>query len=434
MGVMSMGVMNDQPCVSVVTACYNPGRMFEGCLRSLFTQTYAHLQFIFVDNGCTDGSMNLLRTLAQQYRRDIVIIVCERRGQNAAFCAGYPLVRGDFFQWMDADDQLQPRKIESQVKALLAQPGADIAYGDWHWRMHSSNGEPMEVTFRSGQYDDYLSQQLLGNWRPPISFLLRRSAADRLYQMGAWDPLVNINTDRVYFTLAALVGLKFLHVPGAGAGVTYFTWNDQQITRKTPHTHRITHLQKFYAQMRDMVRDGRTQSLSPMHMECLQDDHARWKLRPLRVEQRGDEYFAVMQPTTADVDRAMLYNKTAIPISAVQALVLSCLPEEPEPMHNEHQARAVCQMLWRRASMQHLRSDGGVDFAATLRKLEKLVGLDADRAECLPEDAIEGDAKRVRWFLENGPLYVPMLAEVRLAIRRELVGLREMGLLRVVPV
>ncbi len=425
--------MNQQgPRVSVVMPYRNPGRMFEGCLRSLLAQTHRHLQLILVDNGCTDGSPALAHQLFDSSGLEVVHLQCATPGQNAAMLMGYSRVTGDYFQWMDADDQLHPRKMELQVKALQAQSTYDIAYGDWQWRMHSSDGQPVEVSFRAGQYDDYLSQQLLGNWRPPISFLLRRAAADRLFQMGAWDAKVNINTDRVYFTLAALIGLRFLHVPDSG--VTYFTWNDQQITRKTSHAVRIGHLQQFYAQMRNMVSEGHATALSAKQAECLQDDHARWKLRPCRVEQKGDEYQVKLQSTADQSDAMMLPAATWLPISGVQARIMACLPDEPEPMHNEHQARAVGQMLWRRASMQHLRSDGGVDFVATRRKLEKLVGLDADRADRLPEDVIEGEAKQVRWFLENGPLYVPMLAEMRLAIRRELTRLREMGLMRVVPV
>lgn len=245
-----------------------------------------------MDNGCTDGSPQLAHRLAAPYRRPITLIDCAKRGQNAAMLAGYAAIQGDYFQWMDADDQLHPRKIEAQVTALEHNPQYDIAYSDWRWEFCVAGQPQLQVTWQAGQYDDYLSQQLLGNWRPPICFLLRRSAADRLYVMGAWEPDLKINTDRVYYTWAAMIGLRFLHVPGMDCGITYFTWNNQQVTRQTSNADRILQLQRFYGQLRDWVEKHESVNLTPLHRQCLADTHRRCKPRPIRIEHRGAQAMA----------------------------------------------------------------------------------------------------------------------------------------------
>lgn len=110
--------------------------------------------------------------------------------------------------------------------------------------------------------------------------------------------------------------------------------------------------------------------------------------------------------------------------------MLVCLQNQQEPVHFEHHARVVCQMLWRRASLKHQDSAGNVDFQAARRQLETLVGLPAEDGGSWPEDRLTGDAQQVRLFLENGPLYVPIFARARWAIRRELAELAPMQLLR----
>jgi hypothetical protein len=71
------------------------------------------------------------------------------------------------------------------------------------------------------------------DWYPPNIFLLRRSATDLLAAEHAWWPGRPVATDIEYFALAALLGLRFVHVPEAL--VAYNLWSRQQIAASTSY-------------------------------------------------------------------------------------------------------------------------------------------------------------------------------------------------------
>jgi glycosyltransferase involved in cell wall biosynthesis len=65
----------------------------------------------------------------------LAVVETDASGINAAREAGYALSRGDYVQWLDADDTIDPDKIERQLLALEASPGHDVAHGDWVWEI-----------------------------------------------------------------------------------------------------------------------------------------------------------------------------------------------------------------------------------------------------------------------------------------------------------
>src|SRR5436305_13151606 len=109
--------MQAEPLVSVIMPCFNAGRMLRPALASVFGQTYANLELIFVDNNSTDGSLATAREMAASAGRPATITACATQGVNHARNHGYALARGDYLQWIDADDAMPPDKIALQIAA-----------------------------------------------------------------------------------------------------------------------------------------------------------------------------------------------------------------------------------------------------------------------------------------------------------------------------
>jgi CDP-glycerol glycerophosphotransferase len=103
--------------------------MLRPALLSVIEQSYAHIEIIFVDNGSTDGSRATAEEIAKTPTRPLKVTICSEPSANNARNFGYRFARGDFVQWMDADDALDRNKIALQVAALEHDPSADIAYG-----------------------------------------------------------------------------------------------------------------------------------------------------------------------------------------------------------------------------------------------------------------------------------------------------------------
>ena len=147
---------------------------------------------------------------------------------NHARNLGFTHARGDFIQWLDADDELAPGKIALQIAALAADPASDIAYGDW-MEVRSSPGRPdLGRQHLLTQVDDQIARTLAVIWYPPHLYLLRRAAAERLQAVQAWHPERPVATDVEYSAIAVPCSASGSgNVPGAK--VRYNIWSDGQI-------------------------------------------------------------------------------------------------------------------------------------------------------------------------------------------------------------
>src|SRR5690348_9446918 len=108
------------PRVSVIMPCCNAGRMLRPALASVLEQTYPAIEVIFVDNNSSDDSAHVAREMLAASHRPSVVTECPAQGANHARNHGYGFARGDYIQWMDADDAMELDKIERQVTALEA--------------------------------------------------------------------------------------------------------------------------------------------------------------------------------------------------------------------------------------------------------------------------------------------------------------------------
>jgi glycosyltransferase involved in cell wall biosynthesis len=240
--------------VSVIMPCFNAGRMLRPALRSVLLQTHPELEVVFIDNNSTDGSAETARAILTDAGRPFILLTCAEQGANNARNLGYTVARGDFIQWMDADDQLHEEKIARQVAVLEANPRDDIAYGDWSAHRMTFGKPDIVDHIRPGQVDDQILRTLAGVWYPPHSYLPRRAAADRLQAAHGWWPERKVATDVEYSALAALLGLRFRYV--AGARVRYNIWSDGQISNATPYPRRVAALRSIFERLGRFVEDG----------------------------------------------------------------------------------------------------------------------------------------------------------------------------------
>lgn len=112
--------------VSVIIPCYNNGRYLADAIDSVLSQTYRPLEIIVVDDGSTDDSAEV----ARRYGHEIELIQIGNSGPAAARNAGLRIASGEYVQFLDADDRLEPRKIETHARYLDNHPEIGLVYGD----------------------------------------------------------------------------------------------------------------------------------------------------------------------------------------------------------------------------------------------------------------------------------------------------------------
>jgi hypothetical protein len=120
-----------------------------------------------------------------------------------------------------------------------------------------------------------LLRLLEDKWLPPHGYLLRRSAADRLDALRAFDPLTEIHQDRQYFTTAALIGLRFLYVPATA--VYYNSWSETQKTRSVSAARRAANLGRIFRRLRELADTTPGLDLSDAHRTLLDQSWDLWR-------------------------------------------------------------------------------------------------------------------------------------------------------------
>lgn len=110
-----MGQFGYNGQVSIIVPVYNAGNTLDACIDSICAQSYDSLQIILVDDGSSDGSVEICR--AWQDRDARIAVICQdNRGVSAARNAGVAIAQGEFIMFVDADDWLEKMCIEEALR------------------------------------------------------------------------------------------------------------------------------------------------------------------------------------------------------------------------------------------------------------------------------------------------------------------------------
>src|SRR5437868_11251554 len=104
--------------VSILIPCYNAERWVAQAIESALSQTWPEKEVIVVDDGSTDGSLDVIKRFGHLIQWE----TGPNRGANPTRNRLLELAEGDWLQYLDADDYLMPRKIERQATYVREHP------------------------------------------------------------------------------------------------------------------------------------------------------------------------------------------------------------------------------------------------------------------------------------------------------------------------
>lgn len=119
----------DENTVSIITPCFNGGGYIDSCFNSVINQTYRKIQFIFVDDGSTDGSYEKAISWKARFEDSGMQFVClSKKNGGAASAVNLALkyVTGAYFEVLDVDDYIYPENIELKLSYLKRNPDVDF--------------------------------------------------------------------------------------------------------------------------------------------------------------------------------------------------------------------------------------------------------------------------------------------------------------------
>lgn len=185
------------PLVSILIPCYNAAPWLRETLESALGQSWPNKEIIVVDDGSTDESPTILRAYAG---RGIRVFTQANGGQSAAFNRAVAEARGEYFEFLDADDLIAPNKIAVQMARLASEAPDVMASGRWG-RFHSNI---VDADFRP----DNLWADL-----DPVEWLVRAWSAHNMMhgaaylvpasivrRAGGWREELNLINDFEFFS------------------------------------------------------------------------------------------------------------------------------------------------------------------------------------------------------------------------------------------
>lgn len=117
----------ETPLVTIVTPSFNQVRFLEQTIRSVLGQDHPNLEYLLVDGGSTDGSLQII----QKYSSQFAWWVSETdEGQADAINKGLQRARGEIVAWLNSDDLYLPGAINQALQAFDQHPAAGLVFGD----------------------------------------------------------------------------------------------------------------------------------------------------------------------------------------------------------------------------------------------------------------------------------------------------------------
>ena len=115
-----------RPKLSIITPSFNQGRFLEETILSVLNQDYPNLEYIIIDGGSTDNSVDII----QKYESRLSYWVSEKdRGQAHAINKGLVRATGEIVGWINSDDVYLPWTFRSAIRAFHARPSVDLIWG-----------------------------------------------------------------------------------------------------------------------------------------------------------------------------------------------------------------------------------------------------------------------------------------------------------------
>jgi glycosyltransferase involved in cell wall biosynthesis len=201
------------PLVSILIPAYNASEWIADTIRSAVAQTWGRKEIIVVDDGSTDQTASI----AQRFEsKDVRILIQLNQGAAAARNKAYSVSRGDYIQWLDADDLLAPNKISSQMEVVSRLQNRRLLHsGPWG-----------HFTCRVGKAR--FNSTPLWQDLTPVEWLLRKMGQNLHMQTatwltsrelaeaaGPWDTRLLSDDDGEYFCRVLLAGAGTHFVPEA---------------------------------------------------------------------------------------------------------------------------------------------------------------------------------------------------------------------------
>ncbi|HEX8897240.1 MAG TPA: glycosyltransferase family 2 protein [Chthoniobacterales bacterium] len=193
------------PKISIVTPSFNQGRFLEETIRSVLDQNYPNLEYIIIDGGSTDETVDVIR----RYEDKITSWVSEKdRGQVHAINKGIEKTTGDIFAFINSDDLYLPGTFQTVAEYFASHPESEWVCGD-------------TIMFGEGMADDLIRTVVPKSAAHCLSWAYKASQPGHFWKRelitGGFDEAWPYDFDHDMYVRLLLAGHKCEYIPQAFA-------------------------------------------------------------------------------------------------------------------------------------------------------------------------------------------------------------------------
>jgi len=192
----------DLPRLTIVTPSYNQAEFLEETLRSVLLQNYPNLEYIVMDGGSKDGSVDIIR----KYEKHLAYWTSEKDGgASDAIARGFQRATGSIMAYLNSDDPYLPGAFNAVVRVFQQRPQCGFVFGNTYWT--DPNGH---VLAERRQTPFWPASYLYGgaDMQQPSTFWKRE-----LYlKAGGMDPTFTFAFDTDLFCRFIARGADFRHL------------------------------------------------------------------------------------------------------------------------------------------------------------------------------------------------------------------------------
>jgi len=190
---------------SIITICFNSAETIEDSVRSILAQDYRDIEYVVIDGGSTDGTLDILA----KYRSQISKFMSEPDdGMYDAMNKGLSFATGDIVGFLNADDFYANEKVIGRIVEAMQVNNVDCCYGDLEYVRRHNLGKTVR-RWKSQPYRDGLFER---GWHPPHpTFFVKKDVFDKY---GCFDLQYTISADyELMLRFLKKYGLKSCHIP-----------------------------------------------------------------------------------------------------------------------------------------------------------------------------------------------------------------------------
>jgi glycosyltransferase involved in cell wall biosynthesis len=278
--VSSKAAPSTPPLVSVIVPTYNYGSFIGETLECLRAQTYENWECLVVDDGSTDDTADVVARFMRDDKR-FKFLRQQNARQAAAKNNGLRNCAGEYIQFLDADDMIEPEKLEKHVGYLEAHPDVDIVYGSARYFRTENPGERLSTTWGddkpwmpgiSGSGKEVLLSLVRRNFLVINAALVRSSTVEAV---GPFDERLPPAEDWDYWLRCAAAGARFSFddPPGTLALVRWHPTSSSQ-DRRRMYASMLLMREKLETLMNDP-------NIGSVNRECAADDQEHLALETI---------------------------------------------------------------------------------------------------------------------------------------------------------